>query len=449
MLFGKDRAGSGDQPWHPANGALIDAMNKVHAIIWLDLDGTILDANQLFCNALGYRRDEIVGKNHRMFVMSEYANSPDYAQFWQTLRSGKFHQGEYLRRTKSGSDLWLQASYSPVFGDRGQIEKIVKLASDVTERRKTMDAVLAAFRNNAAGNVSVRVPPGATGALGNLVSAINADLTERAKLIRNITDLAGRIGHASSDLAQHAQTSFQAEAAQSEGLAQALEAVRSVETLVTETVAKLKSNRRMADATDSKSGEGHQVVREATEVMARIKEGSARIENIVGVIDSIAFQTNLLSLNASVEAARAGEAGRGFAVVAQEVRTLAQDTAREASEIRELVRQSVEDIGEGVTVVERVGTVLSNIKEGVGEIVAHTAEINQKCDAQVAGIARASDALSNLEDAGRHAIHRAQDSTSSVRELTQQAEALDQLVRSFGPARPATFERNTRMRAAG
>ncbi len=430
--FGKRTTAADEAARHATNQGLVDAVMRVQAVIWFTPDGIILDANENFCGAVGYNLSEIVGKHHRMFVAPVYAASSEYAAFWDKLATGSFHEGQYKRVRKDGRDLWIHATYNPVFDADGNVERIVKFATDVTQRRQTLDAILSTFQANTAGDLSARIPKIAGGELAVLIEKFNDDLDVREKLVRDISHLAESIGRAGTDLAQHSQINVQVNATQSEGLAQTLEAVKSVEALVNETVDKLRNSRLLASEADTKSGEGHRVVSDATEVIGRIKEGSTRIENIVGVIDSIAFQTNLLSLNASVEAARAGEAGRGFAVVAQEVRTLAQDTAREASEIRELVKQSVEDISQGVAVVERVGDVLSEIKLSVGKIVDHTAEMNEKCDAQVDGIAQAADALSRLESTGHRAADSARDNADSISHLATRTEELDQLVRTFG-----------------
>ncbi len=446
--FGKRTASADDAARHATNQGMVDALLRVQAVIWFTPDGMILDANDNFCRAVGYDVSELVGKHHRMFVEPDYVKSSEYAAFWEKLASGSFHEGQYKRVRKDGTDLWIHATYNPVFDANGNVDRIVKFATDVTQRRQTLDAILTTFQANTAGDLSARIPRIAGGELAILIEKFNDDLDVREKLVRDISHLAESIGRAGTALAQHSQTNVQVNATQSEGLVQTLDAVKSVEALVNETVDKLRNSRRLASEADDKSGEGHRVVSDATEVIGRIKEGSTRIENIVGVIDSIAFQTNLLSLNASVEAARAGEAGRGFAVVAQEVRTLAQDTAREASEIRELVKQSVEDISQGVAVVERVGEVLSEIKISVSKIVDHTAEINEKCDAQVEGITDAAEALSRLEHTGHRAADSARDNADSINDLAARTEELDRLVRTFGSDNSVLQFKRHSMRAA-
>jgi len=113
--------------------AQIQALSASQAVIEFQPDGTIIDANDNFCNALGYSVDEIRGQHHRIFMDPAEAATPAYEQFWRDLGDGKFQAGEYRRKRKDGSDIWIQATYNPVFGQDGRVVKVVKLATDITE----------------------------------------------------------------------------------------------------------------------------------------------------------------------------------------------------------------------------------------------------------------------------------------------------------------------------
>ncbi len=113
--------------------AYLDAINRIQAVIEFDLNGNILHANDNFLAVVGYNLDEIVGQHHRMFCEPEFTESAEYADFWQALRSGKVHSGEYKRLTKKGDEIWINASYNPVFDDAGNPNKIVKFATDITQ----------------------------------------------------------------------------------------------------------------------------------------------------------------------------------------------------------------------------------------------------------------------------------------------------------------------------
>ena len=118
--------------------AQIDAINKVQAVIEFALDGTIIKANDNFCQTMGYSLDEIKGKHHRMFVDPSFAASPEYTEFWAKLNRGEFISEEFKRFAKGGKEVWLRASYNPIMDRSGKPFKVVKYANDITEHRKAM-----------------------------------------------------------------------------------------------------------------------------------------------------------------------------------------------------------------------------------------------------------------------------------------------------------------------
>jgi len=114
----------------------LEAINRSNAIIYFDLDGYILGMNSIFLSAMGYEDEDhkqLVGKHHSIFVSYEYSKSEEYKNFWETLRSGKYFEGEFERRKMDGSPIFLQATYNPIFDESGTITKIMKIATDITE----------------------------------------------------------------------------------------------------------------------------------------------------------------------------------------------------------------------------------------------------------------------------------------------------------------------------
>jgi methyl-accepting chemotaxis protein len=114
----------------------MEAINRSNAIIYFDLNGFILGVNVIFLKAMGLGEDEhnkLIGKHHSIFVSYEYSKSEDYSKFWETLREGKFFEGEFERRKIDGSPIYLQATYNPIFNEVGEITKIMKIATDITE----------------------------------------------------------------------------------------------------------------------------------------------------------------------------------------------------------------------------------------------------------------------------------------------------------------------------
>jgi methyl-accepting chemotaxis protein len=115
------------------NHGMIEAINRVQAVISFDLKGNVLDANENFLSIFGYRLEDVVGKHHRIFCESRYAESAAYQEFWQRLGNGEYDSGEFKRLAKDGSEIWLQASYNPILDAGGRPVKVVKFATDITK----------------------------------------------------------------------------------------------------------------------------------------------------------------------------------------------------------------------------------------------------------------------------------------------------------------------------
>jgi methyl-accepting chemotaxis protein len=114
--------------------ALVEAISRSNAICEFELDGTVITANENFLRIMGYNLEEIVGQHHRIFTDAEYARSEEYAEFWESLRAGDFQAAEYRRIGKGGKTVWIQATYNPILDAEGKPKRIVKFASDITER---------------------------------------------------------------------------------------------------------------------------------------------------------------------------------------------------------------------------------------------------------------------------------------------------------------------------
>ena len=114
----------------------LEAINRSNAIIYFDLEGYILGMNSIFLLAMGYQEEDhkqLIGKHHSIFVSYEYSKSDEYKKFWETLRGGKFFEGEFERKKMDGSPIYLQATYNPIFDESGVITKVMKIATDITE----------------------------------------------------------------------------------------------------------------------------------------------------------------------------------------------------------------------------------------------------------------------------------------------------------------------------
>jgi len=172
------------------------------------------------------------------------------------------------------------------------------------------------------------------------------------------------------------------------------------------------------------AGRGGEVMQRVVTTMRQIDAGSQRIADIIGVIDGIAFQTNILALNAAVEAARAGDAGRGFAVVAAEVRTLAQRSAGAAREIKQLIGSSVEQVGAGTALVEQAGATMGEIVDAIERMGTLMTEIRQATAEQSSGITQVGTAVQHMDQVTQQNSALVEESAAAAASLSQQAQDL-------------------------
>ncbi len=401
------------------------AIGKSQAVIEFDLTGTILSANQNFLDAMGYRLEEVQGRHHSMFADAAYRDSAEYRAFWQKLGRGEYDAGQYLRHGKGGREIWIQASYNPIFDASGRPVKVVKYATDVTAQVRAtlaMEAALAQSRQVVqaaqSGDLTARVPTrDKDGAVAELCQGINALVEMMGSLVGDIQGAAEVVNAGVRDIAAgNSDLSVR-----TEQQAASVEETASSVAELSATVRHTADNARMAadlavGATDV-AARGGQVVHGVVDTMSQINASSRRIADIIGVIDGIAFQTNILALNAAVEAARAGEQGRGFAVVASEVRSLAQRCGGAAREIKQLIGDSLARVEEGSRQVEHAG---ANMEEIVASVVRVSTLIGQISLASQ----EQSLALDQVNQTITHIDHNTQQNAALVEEASAAAHSL-------------------------
>jgi methyl-accepting chemotaxis protein len=476
--FGKQKARIGELE------GIWAAINRSQAVIEFNLDGTILNANDLFCGALGYSVDEIRGKHHSMFVEPSYRESPEYRAFWERLRAGTFDAAQYKRIGKGGREIWIQASYNPVFDAHGKPYKVIKFATDTTaqvraaraldeavketqsviqavlggdERRISMDgktgqletlaravnqmieSVLGAVGETQAvvksaldGDLTKRVAvEGKTGHFKNLSEAMNSLLETVMGVIQSVKRSASEVQGGADEISRGNINLSQRTEEQASSLEETASSMEEMTSTIRQNADNAAQANQLAQAARKSAEGGGEVVAQAVVAMQGINSASAKIADIIGVIDEIAFQTNLLALNAAVEAARAGEQGRGFAVVATEVRSLASRSAEAAKEIKVLINDSVAKVADGSKLVERSGNTLTEIVSAVKKVTDIVAEIAAASQEQASGIEQVNKAVTSMDEVTQQNAALVEEAAAAAQGLSEQATALTQMVAKY------------------
>lgn len=416
----------------------IEAIKKSQAVIEFNMDGTIITANDNFLNAVGYSLQEIVGKHHSLFVAPSVVSSPDYRDFWDGLNQGKYQAGEFQRVGKNAKNVWIQASYNPIFDLNGRPYKVVKYASDITEqklRNQETKAVLeetsAVMNSMSNGDLTQRVTGSYRPEFESLKSAVNTCCEHINKTIQDIESVANSVKEGSIDIAAgnvdlSARTETQA--ANLEETASSMEEITSAVELNSGNATRANS---LVQDVSQKASNGGTIVTNAVQSMEELNQASVKIKDIIGVIDNIAFQTNLLALNASVEAARAGDLGRGFAVVASEVRNLAGRSAQAAKEIKELIEESSMKVESSTKFVHQAGASLTDIVEGVIKVSSLVEEIESSSKEQFEGITLVNKAVTQMDELTQQNASLVQEASGSSQNLSDRAQEMTALISSF------------------
>ncbi|MFK5894229.1 MAG: methyl-accepting chemotaxis protein [Pseudomonadota bacterium] len=275
------------------------------------------------------------------------------------------------------------------------------------------------------GRLTERMNGNFAGTFAELQTNMNATMEKLLEMVTEIRMASTQIGSAAGEISQGNTDLSQRTEEQASSLEETASSMEELTSTVKQNADNSKQANILASGARTEAEAGGQVIDSTITAMNAINEASTKIEDIISVIDEIAFQTNLLALNAAVEAARAGEQGRGFAVVASEVRSLAQRSAAAAKEIKVLIKDSVEKVDEGTRLVDESGSTLAGIVNSVKKVSDIIAEIAAASSEQSSGIDQVGKAITQLDEVTQQNAALVEQAAAASESMDEQAKSLN------------------------
>jgi len=283
----------------------------------------------------------------------------------------------------------------------------------------------------AKGDLSVEVKMDQKDEIGQLVASMNQIGSSLAVVIKTVREGSESVATASAEIASGNHDLSARTESQASALEETAASMEELSSTVKQNADNAKQANQLAMSASTVAVKGGEVVAQVVDTMKGINEASRKISDIIGVIDGIAFQTNILALNAAVEAARAGEQGRGFAVVASEVRSLAGRSAEAAKEIKTLIGASVERVEQGTALVDQAGTTMTEVVSSIRRVTDIMGEISAASSEQSAGVAQVGEAVTQMDQATQQNAALVEEMAAAATSLKSQAQDLVQTVAVF------------------
>ena len=459
-----------------------------------DADLLIESVNDPALKAMGYRREEVVGK----MTCAQFAQTPlcgtANCTIKTCMRTGEIVEGETVATTRDGKKVPIAAVCSALFDKDGKPYGGMEVIVDQTEQKDTLKEVARliqaaqngelderaeigdaqgdykALRENinvmldaivgpiteaaqvmaatAAKDLTKRVDGDYKGQLAQLKDNINQAVTALDDALSQVAGAVDQVAGASGQISSGSQTLAQGASEQASSLEEITSSMEEMSSQTKQNAANAEEAKSLAGGARDSAEKGSAAMERMAGALDQIKTSSDETAKIVKTIDEIAFQTNMLALNAAVEAARAGDAGKGFAVVAEEVRNLAQRSAEAARNTADMIEGAVKNADNGVGIGKEVGGILAEIVEGSRKVNDLVAEIAAASKEQTQGIEQVNTALGQMDQMTQSSAANAEESASAAEELNAQADELRQMAAEFSLSQVASAKAPSHARAA-
>ncbi|QKO21498.1 methyl-accepting chemotaxis protein [Rhodoferax sp. BAB1] len=295
-------------------------------------------------------------------------------------------------------------------------------------------------RHIAEGDLTTHIPARGSDEVAQLLQSLAAMQHNLAQIVSRVRSGSESVSTASAEIAQGNQDLSARTESQASALEETAASMEELSSTVKQNADNARQANQLAQSASTVAVQGGQVVAQVVDTMKGINDSSRKIADIISVIDGIAFQTNILALNAAVEAARAGEQGRGFAVVAAEVRSLASRSAEAAKEIKTLITDSVERVGQGTALVDQAGATMNEVVASIRRVTDIMGEISAASSEQSSGVSQIGEAVTQMDQATQQNAALVEEMAAAASSLKSQAQDLVSTVAVFKvDAQPQEF----------
>ncbi len=395
-----------------------------------DIHLTIQNINDAALNALGYTREEVIGKmSCGDLCRTPVCGTPD-CTIKNCIKTGSNLIAETEATTRDGRKIPIRASCGVLFDANGNPSGGFEIISDNTDLME----MISGLQSVSKGDLTVEIDESVrkrTDAVGKMAEAVDLMIKSLSEVMNSIIYSARNLSQAVQEISAGNQNLSQRTSEQASALEEIASAIEETTATIRQNAANAEDANRSSVEANNLAESGGEVVGRSVDAMNEISHASKKISEIISVINDISFQTNLLSLNAAVEAARAGEQGRGFAVVAGEVRNLAQRSSSAAKEIENLIKDSIEKIERGTKYSNESGESLKVIVDSIKSASQLVSEIAAASEEQRRGIEQISTAITQMDEATQQNASLVEETAAASEEMASQAMELMSMTRRF------------------